>query len=284
MIGAGGMKRIYTFGGFPETRNHTVADFIAAKGKRKFVQSTATDRIQAAAAEAAGIDHLSIVDHDIAEVRAGAPCTFVTAALMASDYATHDEILRAAVAAASAGADALYTIRSLEVVEMLSKDGFAVQGHLGLVPRYSTMIGGLRGYGRTADEAMMLAADLRRLEDAGGYAVELECVADEAISALSPRTGLMTHSIGSGGAADVIFLFQEDACGDTLNPPRHATAFADMASIRAQLEEERHKGLTTFRDAVMDGSYPNAATSIVMKPGEADKLNEALDKRMPFHR
>lgn len=277
------VKRIHTFGGFPATRNLTVADIRAGKGRRKFVQTTAVDRIQAAAAEAAGIDHLSIVDHDLHEVRAGAPNTFTTAALMASDYETHEDILRAGIRAAAAGADAVYTLRSFKAVEMLADEGLAVQGHLGLVPRLSTRIGGLRAYGRTADEAITLAEDLRRLEDAGAYAVELECVADEAIAKLSPRTGLVTHSIGSGGAADVIFLFQEDACGDTIDPPRHARAFADMAGARAALEAERAKGLAAYRAAVMDGTYPDAATSVAMKPGEHEKLREALDKRRPFH-
>ncbi|WP_298849126.1 3-methyl-2-oxobutanoate hydroxymethyltransferase [uncultured Ruegeria sp.] len=277
------MKRIYTYGGYPATRNLTVADIKAGKGKRKFVQTTAVNRIEAAAAEATGIDHLSIVDHDLVEVRAGAPNTFTTAALMASDYETQKDILRAGIRAAAAGADAVYTLRSFKAVELLADEGLAVQGHLGLVPRLSTQIGGLRAYGRTADEAMQLADDLRRLEEAGAYAVELECVADEAIAEISPRTGLITHSIGSGGAADVIFLFQDDACGDTVDPPRHAKAFADMASARVQLEAERMKGLTAYRAAVLNGSYPYAATSISMKPGEQDKLREALDKRRPFH-
>jgi 3-methyl-2-oxobutanoate hydroxymethyltransferase len=135
------MKRIYTFGGFPATRNLTVADIKAGKGQRKFVQTTAVNRVEAAAAEAAGIDHLSIVDHDLHDVRAGAPNTFTTAALMASDYETHEDILRAGLRAAAAGADALYTLRSFKAVEMLADEGLAVQGHLGLVPRLSTQIG-----------------------------------------------------------------------------------------------------------------------------------------------
>lgn len=270
-------RRIYTYGGHEALRNRTVADFVAGKGTRKFTQTTSYDQEEARAAQAAGIDHLSILDSDVTEIRAGAPNTFITACLPATDFATHDEILRAAIKAAEAGADAVYTIRSLDVVEMLAKEGLAVQGHLGLVPRLSTMIGGLRAYGRTAGEALSLHHALRRLENAGAYAVELECVAHEAIGELSPRTGLVTHSIGSGGAADVIFMFQEDICGDIDNPPRHAKAFANMAPIRKQLQAEKHKGLTAFRDAVQDGSFPDAAHSIAMKDGELPKLCEALE-------
>ena len=110
------------------------------------------------------------------------------------------------------------------------------------MPRLSTQIGGLRAYGRTADEAMKLAEDLRRLEDAGAYAVELECVADEAIAEISPRTGLITHSIGSGGAADVIFLFQDDACGDTIDPPRHASGICRYGGCARQAGSRADEG------------------------------------------
>ena len=51
------MKRIYTFGGFPATRNLTVADIKAGKGQRKFVQTTAVNRVEAAAAEAVLLLH-----------------------------------------------------------------------------------------------------------------------------------------------------------------------------------------------------------------------------------
>jgi len=249
--------RIYTYGGEPATRNHTVASFQAAKGIRRFVQTTAANLQEARAAAKAGIDHLSISDHDISIVRTGAPETFVTAALSATDYATRDEILRAAISAAEAGADAIYTLRSLAVVEMLASEGLAVQGHLGLVPRLSTRIGGLRIVGRKADEALQLAAAVKRLENAGAYAVELECVAAEVTAEIRRRSGLMIHSIGSGPDADVIFLFQEDICGDVDRPPRHARAFADLKSLRAQLREERLSGLTGFRDAVHAAEYPS---------------------------
>ncbi|CUH48937.1 hypothetical protein [Ruegeria atlantica] len=89
------MKRIYTFGGHPATRNLTVADIKAGKGRRKFVQTTAVSRTEAAAAQAACIDHLSGVDRDLVEARVRAPDRFTTAALMASDYKNQEDTLRA---------------------------------------------------------------------------------------------------------------------------------------------------------------------------------------------
>jgi len=277
------MKDIYTYGGHPARRNLTVADIIAMKGKKKLTQVSAIDRGEAAACAEAGIDLITIWDNAIHEVRAGAPDIFVTGSLSMTDYVTNDQILAAAISVAAAGADAVYTPRGLGVVEMLAAEGLSVQGHLGLVPRRSTQVGGLRAIGRTAVEAFKLAEDFRRLEDAGAYAVEVECVPTETLAEISKRTGLVTHSIGSGSGGDVIFHFIEDICGDVPNPPRHAKAFGDLLSIREKFDAERLRALRRFRDAVQDGSFPDAAHSIAMPADELEKFREALDKRQPFH-
>ena len=108
---------------------------IALKGKTKLCQTCPANEQEAAACAAAGIDVLNASDENIPPVRAGAPETFTIADLPMSAYQTPNDILRAAVRAAEAGADAVYTPRSLDMVEMLAKEGLAVQGHLGLVPQ-----------------------------------------------------------------------------------------------------------------------------------------------------
>lgn len=159
-----------------------------------------------------------------------------------------------------------------------------MQGHLGLVPRLSTRVGGLRIVGKTADEAMRLWEDFRRLEDAGAVAAEVECVAVEALAEIGKRSGLVTHSIGAGSGGDIIFSFMEDICGDVENPPRHAKAWADLLSLRRAVAAERMKGLTGFRDEVMAGTFPREPYQVPMTPGEHEKFCEALDKWQPVHR
>ena len=276
-------KRIYTYGGQPARRNYTVADMVALKGKARLCQTCPATEEEAAACEAVGIDVLNTADADLPAVRAGAPETFIIADLPMTAHLTPDDILRAAVRAAEAGADAVYTPRSLRTVEMLAGEGLAVQGHLGLVPRLSTQRGGLRIVGKTAAEALELAGDFRRLEDAGAYAAEVECVASGALAAIAPRSGLVTHSIGAGPAGDVVFMFLVDICGESERPPGHARAFADLPAIRERIVEERRRALGEYRAAVMDRSYPDAATSVPMLPGEHEKLVEALDARPTCH-
>ena len=278
------MKNIYTYGGRPAKRNLTVADIQANKASGiKMTQVSAQTREEAEVLEQLGIDLITIADTDIDEIRAGAPNTFVTGSQTMTQYYTPDEALKAAVIVAEKGADSIYTPRGLGVVETLAAEGLCVQGHLGLVPRRSTQVGGLRIIGKTAEEALRLMEDFRRLEEAGAYAAEVECVATEALIEINKRTKLVTHSIGAGSGGDIIFSFMEDICGDVENPPRHAKAWGDLLSIRKQLAAERREALTGFRDAVKDGSFPDAAHSVAMPPREHEKLCEALDKRQPVH-
>jgi 3-methyl-2-oxobutanoate hydroxymethyltransferase len=278
------MKNIYTYGGKPARRNLTIDCLRRNKAAGiKMTQVSALNGDEAAACATMGIDLITIADLDIEEVRAAAPETFVTGSQTMVQYMTEDEALAAAIKTAEKGADAIYTPRGLKTIERLAGEGLAVQGHVGLVPRKSTLIGGLRTFGKTAEEAIRLAEDFRRLEEAGAVAAEVECVAVEALQVIGPRTSIVTHSIGAGSGGDIIFSFMEDICGDVENPPRHAKAWGDVGSIRKALKAERAKALTGFRTDVQSGAFPDAAHTVGMAPGEQEKLLEALDKRQPLH-
>ncbi len=278
------LKNIYTYGGRPAQRNLTLACLRSNKRAGvKMTQVSAQSRDEAEALERLGIDLITIADLDIEEVRAGAPKTFVTGSQTMVQYVTEDEALGAAIRCADKGADAIYTPRGLNTVERLAREGLAVQGHLGLVPRLSTKVGGLRIIGKTADEAMRLFQDFKRLEDAGAVAAEVECVASDALEEISPRTILLTHSIGAGSGGDIIFSFMEDICGDVESPPRHAKAWADMLSLRKAMVAERDKGIAGFREAVRTGRFPCPPHEVPMVAGEAEKLREALDRWTPTH-
>jgi 3-methyl-2-oxobutanoate hydroxymethyltransferase len=90
---------------------------------------------------------------------------------------------------------------------------------------------------------------------------------------------MVLNSIGAGKAGDVIFLFFEDICGESENPPRHAQSWGDGAAIRRALDAERRRAVAGFRDAVKTGAYPDAAHTVQMRPGEMERLRETLDKR-----
>ena len=274
------MKRIYTFGHEQVERNITVGDILENKKNNiKMTQVTAGNTEEAEIIADQNIDMIITGSDWYQDVRRGAPNTFITAALFAGRFITNEEILRGAFEVMMKGADSVLTPRSFDVVEMLAKEGIQVQGHVGMIPSMATKYGGIRTVGKTADEALNILKDMKRLEDAGAFGAEVECVAEDALLELKKHTSLVLNSLGSGTGGDVMFLFFEDICGETIGikMPRHAKSWGNGNSIKEKLNKERAKAIKGFKTDVENLTYPDSDHVVEMLPGEKDILLEKLD-------
>lgn len=276
------MKRIYDFSRTPSARNYTVADLQALKGSgRKLSMSNPANATEIRACLDAGIDLFVVWAEQIEEARRIAPHHFMGVGSTWSQFGGTAEILDHAIEMMRRGGDMYYTLRSFEVMETLAREGIPVQSHIGLIPTFSHWCGGLRGWGRSADEAMEIYRTLKRMEDAGVFAVEAECIAEEVLEAVNDKTSIVTFSLGSGNAGDVIMSFVADICGEDSEeekPPKHAHAFGNLARLHKQMYEERVAALKAFHDEVTAKNFPYPETNISMHPNEKEKFLEALDK------
>jgi len=281
------MKRIYDFSRNPAHRNYTVADLKALKGSgTKLSMSNPADRNQITACVEAGIDLFVVGTDQMEDIRELAPSHFTGAGSSWSQFGSDDEILAHAFEAMRRGADMYYTLRSFDVMERMASEGIPVQSHIGLIPTFSHHYGGLRAFGRTADEAMQVWTALKRMEDVGVFAVEAECLAEEVLEAINNKTGVVTFSLGSGNAGDAVFSFVADICGEPSEedkPPKHAHAFGDVGRLHRQIHTERVAALGEFHREVAAGHFPYAQTNIAMHDGEKERFLEALDKWTPVH-
>ncbi len=282
------MKRIYSFARTPAVRNYTISDLQELKitGKKLTMTNPANaDEIRAC--KDAGIDLFVVGMDQIDNVRAIAPTHFTRVGSKWAQFGSNEEILTDAFEAMRRGGDMYYTLRSYEAMEMMSREGIPVQSHIGLIPTFSHYCGGLRGWGRKADEAMQIYDTLKRMEDSGVIAVEAECIAEEVLEVINKKTSIVTFSLGSGMAGDVIMSFVADVCGETSEedkPPKHAHAFGNVGRLHKQIHEERVAALGKFHKEVIAGNFPYKQTNISMHEGEKDKFLEALDKWTPTHR
>ena len=272
------LRRIYTCGGQPASRNLTIVELPAAKGKRKFTGVTASTPHEAAATSEADIDIIKSGSPLTADIRKGAPETFLPAAFMLTDYRSEEAVIDATFDAMEDGADAVYTLRSFRMGSVLAEMNMPVMGHLGLVPRHSTGTGGRRAAGKTAEEAPEHNRDFKRLEDAGPFAVEVEIVPEEVLADITNRTSLVTFSIGAGSADDVQFLFMEDVCGDSETPPRHGKAYANLRAMRRKFSPKRYSVLKAFHRDVESGGYPSRGHTVGMDPAEFAKFREGYSE------
>jgi 3-methyl-2-oxobutanoate hydroxymethyltransferase len=281
------MKRIYDFSRNPAMRNYTVADLKALKGSDKTLSmANPADRDQIVACVEAGIDLFVVGTEQLEDVRELAPAHFTGAGSSWAQFGSDDEIVAHAFEAMRRGADMYYTLRSFDVMERMASEGIPVQSHIGLIPTFSHHYGGLRAFGRKAEEAMEVWTTLKRMEDVGIFAVEVECLAEEVLKAVNDKTSVVTFSLGSGPAGDAIFSFLADICGEASEeekPPKHAHTFGKVGRLHKQVHDERVTALGEFHREVTAGNFPYAATNIAMHDGEKEKFLEALDKWTPTH-
>ena len=281
------MKRIYDFSRNPAHRNYTISDLQALKGTdKKLSMANPANNEEVQACVDAGIDLFVVGGDQIEDVRRIAPAHFTGVGSSWAQFGSNEEILAHAFEMMRKGGDLYYTLRSYDAMEMLSNEGIPVQSHIGLIPTFSHYCGGLRGFGRNADEAMQIFETLKRMEDAGVVAVEAECIAEEVLEAVNLKTSIVTFSLGSGKAGDVIMSFVADICGEASEedkPPKHAYAFGNVGRLHKQIHEERVAALGEFHKEVSAQNFPYAETNIGMHEGEKDKFLEALDKWTPHH-
>lgn len=258
----------------------SVGDIIALKGRRQLTELNVACVEHAAAAEAAGID--MIVSGNLANraaYRAAAQGTHFCFGLIYGHHVNADEARRAAFEALEAGADSIYCAMNFDIVEAMAKDGIPVVGHVGLIPQKARWTG-FRAVGKTADEALGVLADVRRYEDAGAFAVEMEVVPEPVATAICAATPLAVISMGSGGGCDVQYLFAVDVLGETTGKmPRHARAYRDFAAEFDRLQTERVAAFTEFRHDVETGGFPAPSECVGMETPEWEAFRMGLDDR-----
>ncbi|MDE1993323.1 MAG: 3-methyl-2-oxobutanoate hydroxymethyltransferase [Rhizobiaceae bacterium] len=258
----------------------TVHDLLAMKGKRQLSMLRVVTLDEAAAAEAAGIDMIS-VPYELLfdpQFRDAAPGRF---AIPGGDYgeigATTDEILRSAVKMRAASADAIYCAASLQTIRRLRDEYIPVCGHTGLIPSQATWTGGFRAVGKTAETAAFVYKQVKDLEAAGAFCVEIEVVPADVAAAISQLTPMLLLSMGAGSGCDAQYLFSEDVLGlNRGHYPRHAKVYRNLAAEYDRLQAERIAAFSEYASDVVSGAYPENRHSVSIDPEELSRFLRSL--------
>jgi 3-methyl-2-oxobutanoate hydroxymethyltransferase len=280
-----GLKRVMTLGGAYGTRNYTVKDLRDLKGKRLLTETLPFSPEEAAAAEEAGIDLMKVrfdptQPELAARIRKAAPNTFMSFSVPLVAAASETEAVRLGYQAMEVGADGIMCQWSPRFVAAAAEAGIPIEGHAGLVPRKSTWTGGLRAVGKTLEEALWVYQEIKKLEEAGAWAVEVEVIPAELLAQISRRTSLLTSSIGAGAGGDIQFLFADDILGNNGPPyPRHTKQYRDIFKLKQQMQAERVAGFREFIEDVRSGVFPGPGHVIKAPDGLIDGFLERLDKQ-----
>ena len=243
---------------------NTVVTFRESKGQEKLVMLTAYDYSTARVMDMAGVDALLVGDslgmvmlgypdtlsvtvddmvrHSAAVAR-GAQKALVVCDMPYMSYhvSVEDTVRNAARLMIEGRAQAVKLEGGAEFaaeVRGLTRASIPVMGHLGLTPQSVNAFGGFKVQGKTMAAAQKLLDDARALQDAGAFALVLECVPAPLAERVTQALAIPVIGIGAGAGCDGQVLVWQDMTGMTLSHlPRFVKRFGEVgASLRSAVE------------------------------------------------
>jgi 3-methyl-2-oxobutanoate hydroxymethyltransferase len=153
-----------------------------------------------------------------------------------------------------------------EKVRRLVDCGIPVMGHIGLTPQSMHQLGGFKVQGKAVEEAKKLLNDARVLEEAGAFAIVLECTPAPLSKLITERLTIPTIGIGAGPDCDGQVQVISDILGlYTDFVPKHAKQYARLAG-------EIKTAVSSYISEVKSLSFPTAKQSYTVDEGVIKQL------------
>ena len=253
----------------------TVATFQAAKGMRRLGCCTAYDACFARLADEAGVPCVLVGDSmgmtalgyattlpvkmeetlsATAAVARAVKDALVVADMPFGSYQCGDDAAMAnAVACLKVGADAVKLeggARVCSLIRRMTEAGIPVLAHVGMTPQSVNAYGGFKTQGRTREAADRVMADAKAVEEAGAFAVTLECIPGDLAAQITAALRIPTIGIGAGPVCDAQWLVMHDLLGlSDGHVPSFVKRYADLAS-------EAKRAFAAYVEEVADGTFP----------------------------
>lgn len=209
-----------------------------------------------------------------AAVARGAPAKFIIGDLPFLSYRKGlKEAMDSVHELMSAGAHAvkLEGVRGhADIVRHIVDSGVPVMGHLGLTPQSFHALGGMKVQARTNAAVKVLTSQAHELEDAGCFAIVLECVPAQGARKVTEVLKIPTIGIGAGPYVSGQVLVYQDMLG--LNPgfkPKFLRVYADTFEVI-------RTALNAYDRDVKSGVFPSESESYAA----LESTEQTVPKRM----
>ncbi|MDD6181523.1 MAG: 3-methyl-2-oxobutanoate hydroxymethyltransferase [Desulfovibrionaceae bacterium] len=135
-------------------------------------------------------------------------------------------------------------------IAAITRASIPVVAHLGLTPQSVNALGGYRVQGREARQAQALLDDARAVQQAGAFALVLECVPAPLAARITQALDIPVIGIGAGAGCDGQVLVAQDMLGMFSGfRPRFVRRFAEGGELVRKAAE-------AYCHAVKAGEFP----------------------------
>jgi 3-methyl-2-oxobutanoate hydroxymethyltransferase len=137
------------------------------------------------------------------------------------------------------------------VIKRILRAGIPVMGHLGLTPQSVHRFGGFSVQGKDPDSASRLREAAKALEDAGCFAIVLECIPSSLARSVTQSLVVPTIGIGAGPECDGQVLVTPDMLGLTGFETKYIKQYAKLKDVVTEAAGR-------YVAEVKQGEYPSA--------------------------
>lgn len=197
--------------------------------------------------------NIDMMCYHIAAVHRGAPKKFIIGDMPFLSYRSSiSKNVAAAGKLMQAGANALKlecATGNLKLIRHLTESGIPVMGHLGLTPQYIHMLGGYKIQGKCDNSAQRILEDALKLQEAGCFALVLECVPSPVAKEITTQLSIPTIGIGAGADTDGQVLVFQDMLGLSDFKPKFVKVYFDG-------QTQIKNSVNAYIDDIKTGSFP----------------------------
>ena len=144
--------------------------------------------------------------------------------------------------------------------------GIPVVGHIGLTPQSVNALGGFKVQGKSEEAARRLIDDAKTVEEAGAFAIVLECIPARLSEIITEKLRIPTLGIGAGVHCDgQVLIYQDMLALFSDFTPKFVKQFANVGAVMKQ----------AFADYIAEtkaGTFPTAKESFTIDDAVVDKL------------
>lgn len=144
--------------------------------------------------------------------------------------------------------------------------GIPVMGHIGLTPQSINQLGGYYIQGKSEEKAKKLLEDAMALEEAGAFAIVLECIPTELAKLITEKVEIPTIGIGAGSDCDGQVL----VTNDILN--LYSNMVPKFVKQYANLQDEIMKAASNYIRDVKQKAFPNKEHVFHIKQDVIDSI------------
>ena len=159
-----------------------------------------------------------------------------------------------------------------ETVKRIVSCGIPVMGHIGLTPQSINQLGGFKVVGKTPEAAARMLNDAIALDEAGAFAIVLECVPEPLSKLITETISVPTIGIGAGKYCDGQVQVISDLLGlYTDFVPKHAKQYV-------KLSDSIKKATADYISEVQAGTFPTPKQSYAMDESVLAELKKSPKK------